>query len=307
MKARALVVGFGSIGERHIRVLEELGLDVHVVSRRGESGNRPVFRTIAEALDRQSYDYGVIANETGLHAQALGELAEAGFDGTILVEKPLASRSEFAIEHNRFRRIGVGYNLRFHPVARRIFMELNGAHVEMANFHVGQWLADWRPNRPLASTYSSSMAAGGGVLRDLSHELDLALWLFGPWTRVAAIGGRMSNITRDADDGWGILLVCERCPLVTIHLNCLDRRGRRTVTVQSNANTLHGDFVKGSFEDAQGSHALPSNRDEIYTAMHASLIEGTSSVCSFEEGMEVVRLIEAIEQASKEQRWITRK
>ena len=30
----ALVIGFGSIGQRHVRLLREMGLSVHVYSRR---------------------------------------------------------------------------------------------------------------------------------------------------------------------------------------------------------------------------------------------------------------------------------
>ena len=37
----ALVVGLGSIGERHVRLLGDLGLDVAVVSRRRAEG-KPV-------------------------------------------------------------------------------------------------------------------------------------------------------------------------------------------------------------------------------------------------------------------------
>lgn len=305
--SRALVIGYGSIGERHARVLENLGVAVDVVSRRGEAGGRPVFPTVAKALGQRHYDHGVIANETSQHGQSLTELAQVGFGGTVLVEKPLIAQPGHLPNTSGFRRARVGYNLRFHPIAQTLRAELGGERAEMADFYVGQWLPDWRPNRPLSSVYSGSLASGGGVLRDLSHELDLATWLFGPWIRVAATGGRLSNITEDADDGWGILLVCERCPVVTLHINGLDRRGRRSLTVQSNARTLHGDFVAGTFDGPSGAIAFQIDRDSTYSAMHRTLIVGEADGCSLEEGLEVVSLIEAIEKASRDQCWVTRR
>ena len=44
---------------------------------------------------------------------------------------------------------------------------------------MGQDLKLWRPNRNFRDTVSAQASKGGGVLRELSHELDLAIHLFG--------------------------------------------------------------------------------------------------------------------------------
>jgi hypothetical protein len=66
---------------------------------------------------------------------------------------------------------------------------LDGRSAITVSAYVGQDLRDWRPGRDHRTTASATQQAGGGVLRDLSHELDYLLWLFGPWQRVAALGG----------------------------------------------------------------------------------------------------------------------
>ena len=85
MTSTAVVVGLGSIGTRHARVLRELGLRVATVSRR-EGGD---YGSIAHAVATAHPDYVVIATETARHAENLQELAQTGFDGKVLVEKPL--------------------------------------------------------------------------------------------------------------------------------------------------------------------------------------------------------------------------
>jgi predicted dehydrogenase len=306
MKLRCLVVGYGSIGARHAVVLEDLGNAVSIVSRRSASGGRPVFRTLGEAFDAGPFDYVVVAAETAQHEAMLAELAAQDHAGLVLVEKPLFA-APAPLPPHRFRGAGVGYNLRFHPAVRALQAGLAGRRAEIADLYVGQWLGDWRPDRTVAATYSASRAAGGGALRDLSHELDLVTWLFGPWRQVAALGGRLSDVTVDADDGWGIVLSCERCPVVTLQLNYLDRIGRRSIAVQSGGETLHADLIANKFTKDRQSETYPLDRNASYTAMHQALIAGSGAVPTFEEGLRTVELIAAIEQAARAGSWVERK
>jgi predicted dehydrogenase len=305
MTQRGLVIGYGSIGERHARVLERLGITVSIASRRNECGGRPVFSSFDAAQDSGPFDYIMVANETARHAETLARIAVAGHDGLVLVEKPLFSEKAHLPAH-RFRRAAVGYNLRFHPVVQALRTALAGRRVQIANIYVGQHLDLWRPGRDVASSYSASRTAGGGALRDLSHELDLAAWLFGPWRRVAAMGGRLGAVTVDSDDGWGILLCCEVCPVVTMEMNYLDRPGRRTITVQTDGETLHADLMACALETAEGRQEFAVERDQTYATMHQAMFDGSSDLCTLEEGARAVELIEAIERSAHEQRWIER-
>jgi predicted dehydrogenase len=232
-------------------------------------------------------------------------VAQSGHAGWVLVEKPLFAVPSPLPAHG-FRGAGVGYNLRFHPAVRALRAALAGRTTQMADLHVGQWLGDWRPGRVVAATYSATHAGGGGALRDLSHELDLATWLFGPWREVAALGGRLGEVTVDADDGWGILLACQRCPVVSVHLDALDRAGCRTITVQAGGETLAADLVKGTLAIGPSVETFPVERDTTYSAMHQALLGGSGEVCSLEQGLATVRLIAAIETAARERRWIER-
>lgn len=305
MTRRALIIGYGSIGIRHARVLEAMGFAVAIVSRRGSADGRPAFATMALALEKGPFDHIVVADETSRHVESLAQVARSGHSGSVLVEKPLFAAPTLIPMHS-FRCSGVGYNLRFHPAVRALRVALAGRRVQMADLHVGQWLGDWRPGRAVAATYSATRAAGGGALRDLSHELDLATWLFGPWQMVAAIGGRLGSVTVDADDGWEILLACERSPVVRLHLDTLDRAGRRTITVHVDGDTLRADLMQGTLRVGQKEMVFATERDSAFLAMHEALLGGSHEVCSLDEGLSVVRLIAAVESAERERRWIAR-
>lgn len=299
----ALVVGLGSIGRRHARLLGELGLEVAAVSRRGDDALR-CHASLADALERETPHYVVVANETASHRPTLLALAEAGFAGTVLVEKPLFDRPAPLPEH-RFAGLYVGYNLRFHPLIAELKRLVADEPALSAQVYVGQYLPEWRPGRDYRATASASRAAGGGVLRDLSHELDYMSWIFGRCRQVAALGGRSGALDIDSDDVQALLLSFERCPIATAQLNYLDRQVAREIVVNTASRTIRADLVRGTLRVNAEERRFPVERDATYLAQHRSALgNGRETLCTAEEGAATVALIDAAERAAAGRRWV---
>jgi predicted dehydrogenase len=296
----AVVVGLGSIGQRHARVLKDLGHALTTVSRRGDGDHSSIAGAIAAARP----EYAVIATETAQHAESLRQLAEAGFRGTVLVEKPLFAHPAPAPEYP-FARLVVGYNLRFHPVMAAFAERLDGRSAITVSAYVGQDLRDWRPGRDHRTTASATQQAGGGVLRDLSHELDYLLWLFGPWQRVAALGGASGARQVDVDDHLDLLLQMTRSQTVHVHMDYLDRSGIRRIRVNLPEETIEADIFGGRLTVNGKAHEYPSARDESYKSMHLAAIEGRGPICTFAEGLAVMELIGASERALDSRMWVS--
>jgi predicted dehydrogenase len=296
----AVVVGLGSIGTRHARVLRELGLRVVTVSRR-EGGD---YGSIAQAIAGANPDYAVIATETARHAGDLQELAQAGFHGKVLVEKPLFATPAPPPRYP-FSHVSVGYNLRFHPVMTALAESLRGREVITVAAYVGQDIRDWRPGRDHRATASATADAGGGVLRDLSHELDYLLWLFGPWHRVAALGGASGARDIDVDDHLDLLLDMQRAPSVHVHMDYLDRQGIRRIRVNVDDDTIEADLVGSRLAVNGKATEIPSERDQTYRDMHVAAMQGASPACSLPEALGVVHLIDASERALRTKTWIS--
>lgn len=296
----AIVVGLGSIGQRHARVLQQLGCRVSTVSRRGGGDHIAIETAVAQARP----DYAVIATETAGHAASLQELADAGFRGTVLVEKPIFAHVEPQADYP-FARLCVGYNLRFHPVMTAFAEQLGGRAALTVSAYVGQDIRDWRPGRDHRTTASATREAGGGVLRDLSHELDYLLWLFGPWHRVAALGGSSGVRQIDVDDHISLLLEMDRSKAVQVHMDYLDRPGMRKIRVNLADDTIEADLVGGFLTVNGTSRSYPNQRDQSYEAMHLAAIKGNDPICTLAEGLAVMNLIEASERAVQSQSWIS--
>jgi predicted dehydrogenase len=298
----ALVIGYGSVGARHARLLREIGCGVAVVSQRSVDFST-VYLDLGRALDAHRPDYVVVANATDRHHETLLQLAQAGFNGTVLVEKPLFDRM-LPIPENAFRSACVAYNLRFHPVVTRLKSLLEGEQILSVQAYVGQYLPDWRPGTDYRKSYSASAQRGGGVLLDLSHDLDYLCWMLGGWNSVAALGGRLGPLEITSEDVFALLMSTPRCPVVTIQLNYLDRRARRNIIVNTSRHTIEADIIRGIIAIDRSDEPIPSERDASYRAMHEALLTGqTETACSIPEALQTLHLIEAVRLAAEKKQW----
>jgi len=302
---KALVVGYGSIGSRHARILAELGCAVAVVSSR-ERVHECRFASIGEALEKFDPDYVVIACETARHHATMFELAAIDFKGIVLVEKPLFGALA-EVPENRFSKVYVAYNLRFHPLLTRLRELLTGETILSVQAYAGQYLPLWRPDQDYRHCYSADRDAGGGVLRDLSHELDYLNWLLGGWRSITASGGHFSPLEISSDDLFAVLMSTSRCPVVSLQLNYLDRLTRREIIINTAQKTFEVDFVAGRLMIDKEREEVSVGRDYTYRGMHVSIMQNNGeTVCTLAEGLDVVRMIDAAERASREALWIQR-
>jgi len=303
---KALVIGYGSIGQRHARLLAELGCQVAVMSRRSIEFSS-CYSDLSKALACWQPDYVVVANRTSEHHQTIEALVQYGFQGRVLMEKPLFDQPSELSAH-AFSQAAVAYNLRCHPILKRLKALLNDSiNLVTANIYVGSYLPDWRPNADYRLSYSAKNSMGGGVLRDLSHELDYVLWFFGTWRKLTASGGRLSSLEIESDDVYSLLMETKRCPMVSIHMNYLDRVPCREIFVNTYHHTVRADLVKNTLEINGVQEAFNVARDDTYRAQHQAMLNGDiEGLCTLREAMETLFTIEAAERAALSHTWIER-
>lgn len=300
---KVLIIGFGSIGARHARILQGLGCTVSVVSEHGTQ-EYPCFSDLKVAITKVFPDYVVIATKTFQHYDILRTLTKLEFAGKVLVEKPLFHKA-LPIPQYSFKDVFVAYNLRFHPLLQKLKFLLQNQVIVSVNAYVGQYLPDWRPQSDYRSSYSVNAVEGGGVLRDLSHEFDYLNWLFGDWQSVVASGGHYSHLFGDSEDVCGLLIKMKQCPVTVVHLTYLDRFLRREVVINTDTNTYILDLAHNSLRINDQTEIFPLSRDDTYRAEHLAVMNSDySALCSLEQGIDIVDLIDSAEISMIEQRWV---
>lgn len=302
------IIGAGSIGSRHARILQDLKHEVVIVSSHVNNQlNTVKYKSISDALKSEQFEYVVVASKTSQHVNDLDELRKAKFMGKVLIEKPLFAATE-KLTKNKFEFAGVGYNLRFHPAIswlRETMPQLG--QISSANFYIGQYLPSWRKNNKYQNSSSATIASGGGVLRDLSHELDLVQYFFGDWSHLTSTGGKFSNLEIETDDTFSILMQSKNCQAISIHLNYLDRIKQRNITINGDKGTIRIDLLSGLAQFNDTTQVFNADLDQTYVAEHKAMIaRDPKIICSITEALTVVKTIEAIEIAASKRRWIKR-
>ncbi|XPV76203.1 MAG: Gfo/Idh/MocA family protein [Desulfovibrio sp.] len=308
---RCLVIGYGSIGSRHSRLLQELGHDVYVLSRNKECPF-PRKESLGE-YSTESFDLAIIANPTASHSTTLQELKQADIAERILIEKPLFTThtegakalSDISSTDNMY----VAYNLRFHPLITRMQELLAGKRLFSVQAYVGQYLPDWRPGRDYRTIYSAHRSQGGGVLRDLSHEPDLMQVLCGPCESLTAIGGTFSNLEIDSDDVYSILMRSSNCPAITVQMNYLDLDVKREIILNADGLSMKADFIACTLKIGNSESVTieehPIDRDFTYREQLIDVLENCSRVCPLNEGMACMQVIESAEEAAAKSAWLS--
>ncbi len=298
----ALIIGFGSIGRKHADLLHTMD-DISQITLLSSQEGLPyqTIKSLDDALDINP-DYIVVASPTSNHFAQL-EFLEQNLKGKkILVEKPLFdSSARLRVANNE---IYVAYNLRFHPLVQKVREVIADRKLWTVNAFCGSYLPDWRPGRDYRTTSSAQEALGGGVLRDLSHELDYIQWFVGQIQIDYAISKKVSNLDIDTDD---LLLFSGRNDSgahVLINLNYFTREPIRQIILDGDGVSIRGDLLENTltvFLDGNKSfYKWPEScLMSSYRSQHRAVLDGDrSKLCSFEEGIRIVDLMEQIRSSS---------
>lgn len=183
---RVLVVGLGRWGEKHLRVLGELGAEVWVADVSAErrafavkAGVEPS-RAVADFRAALPHVEAVdIVTPADSHLALAGECLRAGKD--CFVEKPLAltvdeGRRLAEVVAHTGRVLQVGHVFRFHPVTAALRERLRAGALGRVRYCTGRFAGFKRPRRDVGVTHA-----------DAIHYFDLFAYLLGrPPTAVTA-------------------------------------------------------------------------------------------------------------------------
>jgi len=148
----------------------------------------------------------VIASPSPFHLEMCENFLN--MDTHLLIEKPIADSTEGVCSLlTRFQQkeliLMVGYNLRYSPSLDFFRNLIKGnaiGEIHSVRCEVGQYLPTWRPDTDYRQGVSARKELGGGVLLELSHEIDYLRWIFGEMEWVRASISKQSNLEIDVED-----------------------------------------------------------------------------------------------------------
>ena len=249
---KILVVGYGSIGKRHVNNLLEIG-DVEIIihTHRTDMDNKiknkcRIFKSLDDCIDEKPVA-AIISNVTSLHIETALKLASAGLH--LFIEKPLSNNLENIeklsnIVYDKKLITFMGYNLRFHNCIKKIkeLLENNEiGKIISVNAESGSYLPDWHPGEDYTESYTSKENLGGGVILASVHEIDYLHWFFGEVKELFAITGKFSDLKIEVDDLASVIMKFSNNVIAELHLDFYQKPDFRCCRIIGTNGTIYWD------------------------------------------------------------------
>ncbi len=291
-RLRVALVGLGSIGRRHLRLLQERpDVSVEAVETSKEAlaaaqrdfGVLPAHISFAAMLETRP-DVVWLATPTPLHAEQTMKALAAG--AHVFCEKPMSDGVAGALRMkqaaDRFRTVlNIGFYLHFWEGMRRLKQLVDSGRFGRV-LHAHARVGSYTTLVNSASRYQASQP--GSLFFDYSHQPDLFYWLLG---RVPASvwaagfqGGKLElcsapNVTDTICQYDGDLIT-------SVHLNYVQLPERHEYEVVGDLGWAQVDFFGGWIrfgdrtEGTVCTETFDQPRDDIFRAEHAAFFEAVA-------------------------------
>ena len=307
---KILFIGLGSIGQRHLRNLLTLGDFDYYAYRRRSLELPEEFKDVKITLLNElsniinvKPNLCIIAAPPVVQQEVLPTIINNGID--FFIEKPIGNdinllQELLPIVKEKKIISMVGYNLRYHPVHKRlveIITQGTLGNISSIRSVVGQYLPDWHPHEDYRKGYSANKKLGGGAILDLIHEFDFVYSLFGNVNNIKAFTGKNSHLEIDVEDVAEVIMKFESGILGSVHVDYVNRRGQRDGMILGDEATVKYDLLKSEIiiTKKEGTEIIESFdfvRNDMYRNEFIDLIDAiktrTELKNNFEAGLQVL-------------------
>ena len=294
---KIVIIGYGSAGRRHARIINNnfKNIEINILTKQRVKKFRS-FKNLNE-IKKINPDYIIIASETIKHLNQLKYLEKNFKNKKILIEKPLFHKSNnLILKRNN---IFINYNLRFNPYIQKLKKFLDKKFIYDIKLITNSYLPNWRKNISYKKNYSVDKSKGGGVILDLSHDIDIIISLFDKISINYVSFGRKSNLTRNTED-FLYLNARSKKANISLDINYYSKNELRLIFVDGRNFSLNLDLKNNIFKLCVNNKIYKITKkysqDFTFLKTHEAIISGKNSklLCKIEDGKKVLRFIEDI-------------
>ena len=261
---KIFIIGKGSIGLRHSRILKLIGYDVIFIRRKIEDSYNEI--EISQ-IKKNNVLFFIICNPTSLHINAIQKLIK--FNKPILVEKPLFDKPNlsFIKKVKNKHLIFTTYQMRFDPRIIKLKQILNNKRNIFSFITWQTYMPKWHEGENFKLSYASRKELGGGAILTLSHEIDLAIYLFGKIKKINVYKLK-NDLKINVEDKVIIIFKHQNGSISNLFLNFGSKNTERNIKIFSKKNYYEWDFFKRSLICTKNGKIKKYNfkfdNDEIY-------------------------------------------
>lgn len=250
------MIGLGSIGKRHLcnltKALEKRNIVYHIDALRSnhreleEKWNNVICQQYYRVDDMpEDYDITFITNPTSLHYDTIKKVMHK--TKHMFIEKPIFETDSYDVDSLCWKPDCIYYVAC--PLRHKSIMRYIKEHIVIQEKIISirvissSYLPAWRENIDYRNVYSAKKSLGGGVTKDLIHEWDYIIDLFGIPDKVLHMSDHISDLEIDSDD---ISLYIARYPsmFLEIHLDYIGHKTERMLQLFTVNKRIDVDLIK---------------------------------------------------------------
>lgn len=321
MKKQILVIGCGSIGERHLRCFQKTGraevaacdTNPALLEKMRKEYGVATFPQLKEAFATQKFDGVSIC--TPAHTHIPVALTCLKSEAALLIEKPLAVKldgiDELKQEIAKAKKfVGVAYVYHLMPCVQKAKVFLDGSSlgkILQVSVVAGQHFPTYRP--AYREIYYNNHATGGGAIQDaLTHLVNAVEWIAGPTTKVYCEAAHQMLDGVTVEDTACVTTKSGSVP-INYSLNQFQAPNETTILINCEGGSVKIEvheqrwsvFPRGA--EKWTFHPTPvGHRDDLFIAQANAFLDGIEGkptpLCTFEEAIQTLKFnIAALESA----------
>lgn len=291
-----LIIGYGSAGRRHAKVLNLSKKIKNIYIKTNQVTKSYKKFKFIKKINNINPDLIVIANETHKHYSSCKSLESKFSSKIILCEKPLFERFyKFKPRKNKFF---VTYNLRFHKCLKYIKKKINLKDIFYIEAETSSYLPKWRKEKNYSKNYSAFPSKGGGVLLDMSHEIDYIKWLFSYFKISQIYKNKISDLKILSEDIALIFGRIKKNTLVKIKLTYFNKlQKRKLIVCLKNGSQIYLDLLKSEiklFTKNKKTTLRLEKYSQLKTTkyMYTEILKNNfDNMCTLKEGLDLLNQI----------------
>jgi len=247
MMKKVLVIGTGSIAQKHINILKSLKYLVYVYS---ETNNEFFKKNLKinrlTNLDKLNvFEFVILANKTSEHLKVLEILTNQKIH--IYCEKPIFYKKfNYQNIRKKIKKNKIifhnGYQLRNDTKIKYIIKKLKKLKIKSFQVSVGHDFHKWRKTGVRKDSYFSNIKKGGGVIFELVHEINLINLVFGKIKKIYTIKSNSKNY--NCEDVAVSIIETKNKTVGTLYQDMFSNFFFRNIKIITNKEIFEIDLVK---------------------------------------------------------------
>ncbi len=304
-----LIIGNGSIAKKHKQVIKTLTKKIKIFNIKIKN-MRSSFNHIRNLISKHDIKLALVCSPTNTHLEYINFLKQSQIN--YLVEKPIIKDDQIKkIDFNHYKKSKiseiVGYQLRFNKIllkTKKLLVSKPIGKIRFIKISVHSFLPNWRKSK-LSKSPSLSKWKGGGVLLELSHEIDYMLWIFGKPKFLQAVIDKNNYFRKNIDERVTVFFYYQD-KTIQMDMSLNSRFEQREIILEGTNGSLCADILNKKITLSKSNirkvifKSNQSNSDMLKDQINFLLksINSNKKINNIKHSFEIIKIISLIRKSN---------